>query len=41
MVQQVPAAIGDNMGDCVATTDVYMQGNDITGGRDCIGLGML
>jgi len=29
----VPAALGDDMGDCVATTDVYMQGNDITGGQ--------
>jgi hypothetical protein len=26
-------AIADNMGDCVATTDVYMQGNNITGGH--------
>jgi len=26
-------AIGDNMGNCVATTDVYMQGNNITGGH--------
>ena len=24
-------AIADNMGDCVATEDIYMQGNDITG----------
>ena len=27
----VPAALGDDMGDCVATDDITMQGNDITG----------
>ena len=27
----VPAALGDNMGNCVATTDIDMQGFDITG----------
>ena len=27
----VPAALGDNMGDCVATRDVDMQGFDISG----------
>ena len=27
----VPAALGDNMGDCVATTHIDMQGNDISG----------
>ena len=27
----VPTALGDNMGNCVATTDIYMQGYAITG----------